>query len=170
MEKVTKEILEGLKIAIQGERTGHEFYKMAAKNTKDPSGKKVFEQLAEEEAEHFRFLTAQYKSFLDAGRLNKDVKLTRPHALGRDNPIFSKDFKKRLKQSHFEMSALAVAVQLELNGINHYRAEAQKATDPDLKRFYEELVAWETGHYDAFVKEQQQLQEEYWSEAGFAPF
>jgi rubrerythrin len=170
MEKVTREILEGMKKAIQGERTGHEFYKMAAKNTKDPTGKKVFEQLAQEEAEHLTFLTAQYKSFLDAGKLDKKVKLPKPAQLDRNNPIFSVDFKKRLKQAHFEMSALSVAVQLELNGINHYRAEARKATNPDIKHFYEELVAWETGHYDAFVQEQQQLQEDYWSEAGFAPF
>ena len=41
---------------------------------------------------------------------------------------------------------------------------------PALFGILEELVKWETIHYDAFVKQQQMLQEEYWQEAGFEPF
>ncbi|MBI5508085.1 MAG: ferritin family protein [Deltaproteobacteria bacterium] len=170
MNKTTRQILEGMKKAMQGERTGHEFYKMAAKSTKDPMGRQVFEELAREEAEHFSFLARQYDSFLEAGHLDPKVKLGKPMPLDRGHPIFSPAFKKRLKDAHFEMSALAVAVQLELNGINHYRAEANRARDPDLKRFYEQLVRWEIGHYEAFLRQQQELQEQYWAEAGFAPF
>ncbi len=36
MDRQTEEILQGLKIAIEAELTGHEFYKNAAKNTADP--------------------------------------------------------------------------------------------------------------------------------------
>ena len=170
MEQATRKILAGMKKAIQAERTGYEFYKVAAKTTKDPTARKVFAQLAEEEAEHFRFLTANYESFRKAGRVDRRAKLSRPKKLDAAHPIFSAGFRARLKDAHFEMSALAVAVQLELNGIRHYRAEAAKATDPDVKRFYEDLSRWESGHYDALAHEQQELQEAYWAEAGFAPF
>jgi rubrerythrin len=170
MQNATQEIMDGLKKAIQAERTGHEFYKATAAATKDQQGKKVFEQLAQEEAEHFRFLRAQYESFRTAGKLDKSLKLGKPGELDQAHPIFGAGFKDCLKQAHFEMSALAVAVQLELNGINHYRAEAERVSDPDVKFFYKALVAWESVHYEAFLKEQQALQEQYWEEAGFAPF
>ena len=32
------------------------------------------------------------------------------------------------------------------------------------------LVAWESGHYDALIRQQQMLQEDYWRENGFDPF
>jgi len=170
MDAKVKELAEGLRQAMQGERTGFEFYRMAATNTKDPAGKKVFEQLAEEEQSHFDFLSKHYKSLVEKGALAGGVTLGKAHELANDHPIFSAELKGRLQQAHFEMSALAIAAQLELNGINHYKAQAAKATDPEAKKFFGELVEWETGHYDAFIRQQQELQEAYWSEAGFSPF
>jgi rubrerythrin len=155
---------------MMAERTGHEFYRMAAEHTKDASGKQVFAQLALEEQKHFEYLAKHYQSLVEKGELAKGVTLGRAHELAHDHPIFSADFKSRLKGAHFEMSALAIAAQLELNGINHYLAQAAKAKTPEAKKLFEELVEWETGHYDAFVREQQELQETYWNEAGFSPF
>lgn len=170
MDASTKQMLEGLKQAMQGERTGHEFYKMAAKNTADPTAKEVFAHLAIEELEHFEFLAANYKSLLATGTIASDVKLDLTHALEAQSPIFSKELRGRIKQAHFEMSALAVAVQLELNGINHYREQAAKASIPEVKKFFEDLVTWETLHYNAFIAQQQELQEAYWDDAGFQPY
>jgi rubrerythrin len=163
------EILEGLKKAIQAEKTGQEFYKMAARTTADPKGKKVFEELAAEEAEHFDYLVAHYQALKSSGKV-ASKKLTLHADLAANEPIFSADLKKRIKEAHFEMSALAIAVQLELNALVHYREQAAKAKDPAVRELFEELVKWETGHYEAFIRQQQVLQEEYWSEAGFAPF
>ncbi len=170
MEKTTKQVLAGLQLAMQAELTGREFYKMAAKNTKDPQGKKVFEELAAEEEEHYKLLGQAVTALTTEGKLPKTLRMKKGTKLKAAHPIFSNDFKKRLKKAHFEMSALAVAVQLELNAINHYKAEAQKAPTADVKSFYLDLVKWEVGHYDAFLKQQQELQESYWSEQGFAPF
>jgi rubrerythrin len=168
MDQAMGEMIEGLRQAMQAERTGHEFYKMAAKTTEDPAGREVFEQLAQEEAEHFNFLAAHYRSLMAEGRLATDVQLGRGEKL--DHPIFSPELRQRIGQAHFEMSALAVAVQLELNGINHYRAMARKATLPEVRRFFEDLVVWETAHYEALLQEQEALQEAYWNEAGFERF
>jgi rubrerythrin len=38
MNKQTEKVLDGLKIAMEAELTGHQFYKAASKNTKDPKG------------------------------------------------------------------------------------------------------------------------------------
>lgn len=170
MDAKTKELLDGLRAAMQGERTGHEFYKMAAANTQDPAGKKVFEQLAAEEQQHFDFLRKHYQSLADKGVLAQGVSLGEAHALAAEHPIFSAELKGRIQQAHFEMSALAIAAQLELNGINHYRELAAKASSPEARKFFQELVEWESGHYEAFIRQQQELQEAYWAEAGFSPF
>ena len=170
MDDKNHELVEGIRTAMMAERTGREFYRMAAEHTQDAAGKQAFKQLAEEEQLHFDYLAKHYKSLSEKGELAKGVTLGRAHELANENTIFSADFKSRLKGAHFEMSALAIAVQLELNGINHYKAQAAKAKTPEARKLFEELVDWEKGHYDAFVREQEQLQEAYWNEAGFSPF
>ena len=170
MDARNHELIEGIRAAMLAERAGNEFYRMASEHTKDPAGKKVFEQLADEEQTHFEYLAKHYKSLAEKGELAKGVTLGQAHELAADHPICSADFKSRLKGAHFEMSALAIAAHLELNGINHYRAQAAKAKTPEARKLFEELVEWEKGHYDAFVRQQQELQEAYWNEAGFAPF
>lgn len=165
-----KELIDGLRTAMQAERAGYEFYKMAAERTADPQGKRTFLELAGEEQQHFEFLARQYRAVLETGELAQDATLERGRAPAAEHPIFSPELRGRLKGAHFEMSALAIAVQLELNGINHYKAMAAEAASPEARRFFAELVEWETAHYNAFLKEQQELQEAYWAEAGFAPF
>jgi rubrerythrin len=166
----TKELAEGLRQALLAERAGSEFYKVAAAQTKDPGGKKVFEELAEEETRHFEYLSGHYKAVLATGALAQGLTLSEAHQFGTNNPIFSSELKGRLKYAHFEMSALAIAAQLELNALTHYRRMAERAQTPEARKLFEDFVEWESAHYDAFVKQQQELQEEYWNEAGFEPF
>lgn len=170
MDARTTELVAALRAAMQGERTGYEFYKMAASNTADPQGKKTFEMLAAEEQSHFDFLRRHYLSLMETGQLSKDARLSKAKDLGEEHPIFSAELKGRIKGAHFEMSALAIAAQLELNGINHYREQAAKAHSPEARKLFQELVEWESGHYEAFIRQQQELQEAYWGEAGFSPF
>ncbi|MBW2526111.1 MAG: ferritin family protein [Deltaproteobacteria bacterium] len=170
MDETTKALIAGLRQAMTAERTGHTFYSMAAQNTDDPVGKEAFLQLAREETEHFQFLAAHYRSLVDQGVLSPTAKLRSHGDVMADSPIFSDDLKQRIKDAHFEMSALSIAVQLELNGINHYKKMAAEAKLPEVKKFFEDLAAWETSHYNALLRQQEALQDDYWSESGFAPF
>jgi rubrerythrin len=170
MDEATKEMAEGLRQAMLAERTGYEFYTLAAKTTQDAEGKATFEQLASEEQEHFEFLSTHYKSLVSKGTLAQGVTLSDRKHTNADSAIFSKSLRDRIKGAHFEMSALAIAVQLELNGIKHYSEQAKKAKLPEARKFYEDLVAWESSHYEALLKQQQMLQEDYWRENGFDPF
>ena len=170
MDAAIKEVADGLRAAMQAERIGYEFYKMAARSTSDPAGKATFEQLAREEQEHFDFLRKHYRSLIDNGSLADGVTLGDHPPLTGDSPIFGPSLRERIKTAHFEMSALAIAAQLELNGLQHYREQARKAPLPQARKFFEELAAWESSHYEAMLRQQQLLQDEYWSEAGFDPF
>jgi len=170
MDETTKELIAALRQAMTAERTGHTFYSMAAQNTDDPVGKEAFSQLAREETEHFQFLAAHYRSLVADGVLSPSAKLKGHAEVMGDSPIFSDALKERLKDAHFEMSALSIAVQLELNGIKHYREQAAKAKLPEVKKFFEDLAEWETSHYNALLRQQESLQDDYWSESGFQPF
>jgi rubrerythrin len=169
MSNEKERVLEGLKQAMQAEVDGHNFYKMASNNMKDEDGKKVFQMLAKDEIDHFSFLKAQYESIRAKGKVNPDVKLGKPSET-EETPIFSDDFKNRLKEAHIEMSALSVGAQLELASIKFYKAESDKAQDPDVKKFYLELADWETTHHRRLVRQQEELQEDYFHDNRFYPF
>lgn len=167
---MSKRLLNGLKKAIEFELSGHYFYLMAADSMKDSKGKKLFKKLAEEELAHKKFLEYNYNAILKTGKPDSKAKLGKGIDLSGDNPLFSDGLRKRIKDAHFEMTAVSIAINLELNSIKHYKAEAKAATEPAVKKFYEELVKWETGHYDALVRQDETVKKEYWDEYHFAPF
>jgi len=173
MSYETPEILVGLRHAMQSERTGYEFYKLAASRTEDPVGRLTFERLANEEEEHFNFLAAHYRALQTTGQLAEGITWSDSEPMDATSPIFGQDLRGRLQGAHFEMSALAIGVQLELNAITHYRKEMEKAEaagNEPLRAFFDHIVTWETGHYRALLAEQDALQQAYWQEAGFEPF
>ena len=152
IEKVADNLLR----AIRSEREGQHFYLMAAQTCQDSKGREVFEQLAAEELGHAEFLQMQYRS----------VQMD----LSGANPIFSDQIRSRLKDAHFEMTALAVGAQLELDAQKYYLKMAAESEDIVINTFFTELADWEAGHYRALLTQQESLKEDYWSGSGFAPF
>ena len=169
MDKQIEEILQGLKIAIEAELTGHEFYRNAAKSTADPMGKETFTRMADEEMGHFNYLRHQYKSVLEKGDYDFSKKLMKKEYKHAENPIFSDEIKNRIKDSHFEVSALTIGMKLELDAVNFYRSCAQKAESEEVKQFYNELAEWEQDHYRAFEGALIMLKEDYFQANNFVP-
>ena len=169
MKSEETEILEGLKTAIEAELTGHEFYKNAAKNTNDPMGKQKFLEMAEEEMGHFKFLRHQYKSVLENGDYDLSEKLMTKQRTHTDSPIFSDEIKRRIKDSHFEVSALSIGMKLELDAMKYYRSCAEAAESEAAKEFYTALADWEKDHFLAFEQELEMLKEEYFQANEFVP-
>ena len=163
-------IARALSQAIQAERDGSSFYLMAAQTCEDPMGKQVFKRLAQEEMDHQEYLSAQYQSVTSTGQLDRSLTLQRRVDLDGESPIFSPDIKGRIKDAHFEMSALSIGIQLEQAAIDHYSRAADSVEDPAVAEFFRELVRWETGHHQALLRQQELLKEDYWSSVGFSPF
>ena len=170
MTAAAASMLEGLKQAIAAEGDGHHFYLMAAASTQDAQGKEIFQRLAAEELDHIRFLRGQYRALLETGRPDPSMRLGPRADLSGASPIFSPALRDRIAEAHFEMTALSVGAQLELAAVTFYRAQATAATDPTVRAFYEELVEWEQGHYQALLLQQDALKEDYWAAGGFSPF
>jgi rubrerythrin len=169
MEKRVKEILEGLKTAMEAELTGHTFYKTAAENTNNPLGNKTFSRMADEEMGHFKYLRHQYKSVLQSGEYDRKEKLTKKGFQHAGSPIFSDEIKKRIKESHFEVTALTIGMKLELEARKYYRSCAEKADLPEAKAFFTELADWEEDHYHAFEEQLDQLKGDYFAANHFYP-
>jgi rubrerythrin len=163
-------IAEGLQKGIKAELEGNGFYTMAANSTSDPKGREVFLTLAAEELDHMKFLKGQYESIIKTGRPDPELKLGARMEFSGGFPIFSESIKARLGEAHIEMSALAIGIQLELDAMNFYKSQAKEVADAEMKKFYEMLAEWETGHYHALLSQQELLKEDYWADAGFAPF
>jgi rubrerythrin len=170
MDASTQRTVDGLRHAMQAEHEGHHFYRMAASATQDPKGQKVFEQLAAEELEHFQFLQGQLAAVTRTGTFDPQVRLGDPKDLSDPHPIFSPEIRTRIGQAHYEMTALSIAIQLELSAVNFYAAEAKAATVAEVKAFYEKLESWERGHLNALQRQADGLREDYWHEGGFSPF
>lgn len=169
-DDATKKIAEGILQAMRAEHEGQYFYLMAAQSTQDPKGREIFKRLAKEEQDHFDFLKAQYESVLRTGKPDVNLKLGPKSDLTGPNPIFSDALRSRIAEADYEMTALAVGIQLELTAEKYYSKAAQEASDSHVKSFFEELAQWESGHYHALLSQQEDLKEDYWSAGHFAPF
>lgn len=169
MEKRIKEILEGLKTAMEAELTGHAFYKNAAGNTTNPGGKETFSRMAEEEMAHFKYLRHQYKSVMEKGDYDRKEKLPKKGAQHSGSPIFSEEIKGRIKESHFEVAALTIGMKLELEAMKYYQSCAEKADLPEVKAFFRELAQWEEDHYRAFEEQLDRLKDDYFAANQFYP-
>ena len=161
---------QGILQAMQAEREGQYFYLMAAGSTEDPKGQEVFRNLAAEEQDHFNYLKKQYDSVVETGAADSGLSLGAPPSLDGSSPIFSDSIKSRIGEAHFEMTALSLAMQLELDAEKFYKDQAGKVEDQTAKSFYLKLAEWEVGHYRALLAQSETLKEDYWSKGGFSPF
>lgn len=170
MDEATKRMAEAVLAAMRAEVEGRHFYLMAARTTEDEQGRGVFEQLAEEELAHHEFLKRHYKALVETGRPDEGARLGSRADLSGSSPIFSPALRARIADAHFEMTALSVGIQLELQAQTFYREQAKQASDGTVRAFFEELADWESGHYNALLAQQDSLKEDYWSASGFSPF
>lgn len=164
-----KTVLDGLLSAMQAEHEGFHFYSMAARNTDDEQGKEVFNQLADDEREHLAFLKTQYAAMLENGTPDESVVLKDKWVPKDASPIFSDTLKARIKDAHFEMTALSIGIQLELDAVKHYKKLSDAAEHKYAKQFFRQLSDWEATHYNALLKQQDELKESYWVGNDFSP-
>ncbi len=165
----SERIIAGIKEAMLAERQGIEFYTVAARTTADEKGKEVFLMLAAEEGRHLDYLRSLYRDVATTGMAGY-YDIDSGAELGGNSPIFSDELRHRLADAHWEMTALSVGLHLELASIERYRTMARQAEQPELRRFFESMARWEEGHAGALERQSRSLREDYWNQAGFAPF
>jgi rubrerythrin len=156
MLEKTAQLLKVLKEAIRVENDGYNFYMVAAEKTEDPKGKKVWSSLAQDELDHGSMLNGLYQAIKDKSSYKLEPKRLqkKKSKTWSKSPIFSVEFKRKVKEGHFALCALRIAQLLEKNSIDFYSKNAKKSEHPELKSLFNFLVEWEKDHLKALVEQE----------------
>ncbi len=163
-------MIEAIKTGLQTELNGIQFYQLAAQRTSDEKGKAVFTLLANDEIKHFKELQKHYQSVMKSNKWAPAISIGEAKTIFKgESPIFSKELKGRVKETHFEMSALSIGALLESNSIDFYKKMVDETDDPIAKELFNKLWKWEQGHLEAITKQLDLLKEDYWADQNFSP-
>ncbi|MEW5818498.1 MAG: ferritin family protein [Spirochaetota bacterium] len=163
--------IELLKLAIMAEQDGYHHYMTASAITTDKKAQEVFRALAKDEELHRQTLLDGLDSYSQNKKWNTDkIKGKSKVSTAGKSPIFSEEFVKRIKDKHYEMSALSIGILLEQSSIDFYGKMKSTTKDPKLKSLLTVLVNWEKKHLEALVKQQKLFMSAYWEKARFQPF
>ena len=144
-----------LKRAIMLEINGKEFFSMAARTATSPVAKELFEHMVKEEEHHLHILQITFKNLLESGKVEMPGEAEME--FGFDDPIIDKSFLMELKNSHFDSSAISIALSLEEKAFKFYQEEEKRATDPEIKKLFRWLTEWELTHHKTLLSQDEEF-------------
>jgi rubrerythrin len=160
---------EILKNAILLEKRGHAFYAKVAQQAAGEAVRKFFNLMAEEEVNHVKILSDQFKSYR-AGKKFTSGAYADQSEFETVADILTPELKRQISAADYEAAAIAAAMAMEKNAIRVYSSRAAETRDPDEKALYDWLAQWETRHLNFLSKLDKELTEEIWHDNHFWPF
>jgi rubrerythrin len=140
--------LSALKVALTNEMREREFYLKNAERTKNLLGRTMFQQIADEELEHFEKLKALHERWQAEGKWPETVPIEVEGTRVKD---VLKEALQKIDQvvqtDEDELEAIRKAMVFEAKGVSYYRKLRDKTTDPKVKNFFGLLAALEHEHY-----------------------
>ena len=159
--------LDILKSAILLEKRGKAFYRIAANQSAHADVKAFFETMAQEEVQHVRILSDQYKAFKKTGAFSApDTSVTGAIT----SKVLTPEVKTRIAAADFEAAAISAAMLMEERAIALYAGRAKEAQDIEEKKLYQWLADWEKEHLAFLAAIDSELKERIWNDNGFWPF
>ena len=148
METDQDKTLEGLKIAVQMEIDGKEYYLKASQESSNELGKKLLQSLAAEEDIHQQ----KFEEIYDAIRNKKAWPVTdfRPDRGKRLRTIFAmatEEMDSNIEAPTTELDAVQTAMDMENKTYDFYKSHGENATYGAERDFYETLAAEEREHH-----------------------
>lgn len=136
-----REDLKAIRVAIEAEKEASQAYAKAAKRTKNPKGRDMFQQLSEFEMNHYQKLTGLLKSLQEKGEwvLYGGTSLKK-------KAISLKMEKPKGSEQLTDMDALKIAIREEKKALAYYRSLAELTRDPRGKDMYKRLAEEESLH------------------------
>jgi len=166
----TKSTTDILKEAILLEQRGRAFYSNIAAQTQSEAVKRIFTMIAEEEEQHIRFLSDQYRHY-QKHNFFMDITLqagTAPDDVARK--VLSEEMKSQISAASFEAAAISASMDFEAKAVELYSSRAESAVDPNEKELYRMLAEWERGHHKWLMRIDKDLREQVWYDNNFWPF
>jgi rubrerythrin len=143
-----KDRLNALDVALNNEMREREFYLKNAKRTKNPFGKKMFQQIGDEELEHYERLKQLHQAWEKQERWPETVPLKVEGTLVKDILVeFIKKVDQKSEGDEDDLKAVRAAIDFEAKGAKYYADMRDQVTDPKEKQFFDLLSKIENEHY-----------------------
>ena len=165
-----EDIREVLKKAYQIEVDGYTFYSMAADRAEKPAVQELFDKLARDEVQHKAYLQSVIGSYEDKGVEAFTIHRRDPDLKAFTDTIYTDAFKAQARDADFEMGVLSIGMTLETRAIQYFTTAAKRASEDEVRDFYQFLADWEKSHLDTLQKLYGGVREDYWADGGFSPF
>jgi rubrerythrin len=143
-----KERLNALEVALNNERREREFYLKNAKRTKNALGKKMFQQIGDDELEHYQRLKELHQKWAKKERWPETVPLKVNDTVVRDILAnFLKKVDEKSESDEDDLQAVRTAIDFEAKGAKFYAELRDSSTDSKEKDFFDLMSRIEHEHY-----------------------
>jgi rubrerythrin len=143
-----KERLNALEVALNNETREREFYLKNAKRTKNPLGKAMFQQIGDDELEHYKRLKQLHEKWTKQEKWPGTVPLKVNDTVVKDILVdFLKKVDEKSKGDMNDLEAVRTAIDFEAKGAKYYAHLRDDVSDPKEKEFFDLLSRIENEHY-----------------------
>jgi rubrerythrin len=161
-------VLGILKYALSREKEGNDFYKTNKQKVKNPQLKEIFENLAEMEYDHMKYIGDLIEATEEGNKKLNEI------IFEEDNSFFESRKKNEIVEKDIDdmtsdLSILRMAYLIEEDFKNFYDNAAENVEDKDAKDILKKLSNWEKTHRDTLYNLYRDMMKDYWDEMGFEP-
>ena len=143
-----KERLNALEVALNNEKREREFYLKNAKRTKNALGKKMFQQIGDDELEHYQRLKELSQKWTKKEKWPETVPLKVNQTVVKDILLdFLKKADEKSQSDTDDLEAVRTAIDFEAKGAKFYADLRDAVTNPREKEFFGLLATIENEHY-----------------------
>jgi rubrerythrin len=143
-----QERLNALDVALNNEMREREFYLNNARRTKNEVGRAMFQQIADEELEHYERLKQLHETWGKREKWPETVPLKVEHTIVKDVLAdMVKKTEKMPEKDDDDLKAIRTAIDFEAKGEAYYAQIRDNVTDPKEKEFFGLLSRIEHEHY-----------------------
>ena len=143
-----KERLNALEVALNNEKREREFYLKNAKRTKNALGKKMFQQIGDDELEHYQRLKELNQKWTKKEKWPETVPLKVNQTVVKDILLdFLKKADEKSQSDTDDLEAVRTAIDFEAKGAKFYADLRDGVTNPREKEFFGLLATIENEHY-----------------------
>jgi rubrerythrin len=143
-----KDRLNALEVALNNEMREREFYLKNAKRSKNPLGKAMFQQIGDDELEHYERLKQLHQKWTQQQKWPGTVPLKVKDTIVKNILVdFLKKVDKTAKADADDLQAVRTAIDFEAKGAKYYAQLRDDVSDPKEKQFFDLLSRIENEHY-----------------------
>jgi len=144
--------MDALELAMKMEKDAIAFYAEAARKTKSPAGKKMFQTITEDEKQHLEMVSQIIKG------LNITHEDTSP--MKKVKTVFESmkdEMMKKVVATADDLEAFKIAMNMEKEGLEFYKKTLAGSKKEKERALLEKLIHEEQQHYDMFANTYQFL-------------